>query len=143
VSTCGYPTTAIWALRLFPAAAQATTTTVGGAASVGTSLYPTVRNNSFSFNTVYISNFRLPFGAGGCAALYLRDRASNREIAGTGCIPGTGSVFFTMFGTGSDSIPKGSFTLDLLITGSCGVPGCGILHWSAVLHYNIQNTRFR
>lgn len=106
---------------LFPAAAQATTTTVGGAASVGTTLYRTVRSNSFSSNTVYISNFRMPSGsAGGCEALYLRDRATNREIAGTGCIRSTGTVFFKMFGTGSDSIPKGSFTVDIQITGACG-----------------------
>jgi hypothetical protein len=124
---------------LFPAAAQASSTTVSGAADVGTSIYSTVRYNSYVYNAVYISNFQMDHGAGGCVALYLRDRATNREIAGTGCIPGTGNVYFKMFGTGSYYIPRGSFTLDLQITGSCGgPPGCGTMHWSGVLHYNVQ-----
>lgn len=126
---------------LFPATAQATTTTVSGAASLGTTLYSTVRSNTYTFNTVYISNLVFDHTAGGCNALYLRNHATNREIAGTGCITSSGNYYFKMFGTGSTDIPKGSFTLDMYISGSCGgPPGCGTMHWSAGLHYNNKAT---
>ncbi|GGN10164.1 hypothetical protein GCM10009721_42700 [Terrabacter tumescens] len=128
------------AVALSPVAAQATTTTVNGAAGIGTTLYSTVRYNTYAYNRVSISNFNQDFSGGGCTYLYLRDHAANREIAGTGCIRSTGTIYFKMLSSGSTSIPKGSFTLDVQITGACGGSGCGTMHWSSTLTYNVATS---
>ncbi|GGN10151.1 hypothetical protein GCM10009721_42690 [Terrabacter tumescens] len=127
------------AIGLSPMAAQATTTTISGNAGLGTTLYSTVRSNTYAYNKVSISNFSQAGGYGGCTELFLRDRTLNREIAGTGCIDGrTGTIYFKMLANGSTAIPKGSFSLDMYMSGACGGT-CSTVSWKATLTYNVQS----